>query len=107
MVTSTSTFRSRCAVKSTASFRLTSVRAGRWCAPSPPTAACPSSAKTRSRATIHFPLEWAKGMEQYALQFLPERRVYTVSQLNAAIRGILDHEFPDVWVAGEISGTKL
>jgi exodeoxyribonuclease VII large subunit len=46
-------------------------------------------------------------MEQYALQFLPQRRVYTVSQLNAAIRGILDHEFPDVWVAGEISGTKL
>ena len=46
-------------------------------------------------------------MEQFALQFLPERRVYTVSELNAAIRGILDREFPDVWVAGEISGTKL
>jgi exodeoxyribonuclease VII large subunit len=46
-------------------------------------------------------------MEQYALHFLPERRVYTVSQLNAAIRGILDREFPDVWVGGEISGTKL
>lgn len=45
--------------------------------------------------------------EQYALQFLPERRVYTVSELNAAIRGILEQEFPDVWVAGEISGTKL
>jgi exodeoxyribonuclease VII large subunit len=27
--------------------------------------------------------------------------------LNAAIRGILDREFQDVWVAGEISGTKL
>jgi exodeoxyribonuclease VII large subunit len=46
-------------------------------------------------------------MEQYALPLLPERRVYTVSELNAAIRGILDREFPDVWVAGEISGTKL
>jgi len=46
-------------------------------------------------------------MEQFALQFLPERRVYTVSELNSAIRGILDREFPDVWVAGEISGTKL
>jgi exodeoxyribonuclease VII large subunit len=46
-------------------------------------------------------------MEQYGLQFLPERRVFTVSELNAAIRGILDREFPDVWVAGEISGTKL
>jgi exodeoxyribonuclease VII large subunit len=47
------------------------------------------------------------GMEQYALQFLPERRVFTVSELNSAIRGILDREFQDVWVAGEISGTKL
>jgi exodeoxyribonuclease VII large subunit len=46
-------------------------------------------------------------MEQYALPLLPERRVYTVSELNAAIRGVLDQEFPDVWVAGEISGTKL
>ena len=46
-------------------------------------------------------------MEQYDLQFLPDRRVYTVSELNSAIRGILDREFQDVWVAGEISGTKL
>jgi exodeoxyribonuclease VII large subunit len=46
-------------------------------------------------------------MEQFALQFLPERRVYTVSELNTAIHGILDREFQDVWVAGEISGTKL
>jgi len=46
-------------------------------------------------------------MEQYALEFAPQRRVYTVSELNAAIRGILDREFQDVWVAGEISGTKL
>jgi exodeoxyribonuclease VII large subunit len=46
-------------------------------------------------------------MEQYDLQFLPERRAYTVSELNTAIRGILDREFQDVWVAGEISGTKL
>jgi exodeoxyribonuclease VII large subunit len=46
-------------------------------------------------------------MEQYDLQFLPERRVFTVSELNAAIRGILDREFQDIWVVGEISGTKL
>ncbi len=46
-------------------------------------------------------------MEQYALEFAPQRHVYTVSELNAAIRGILDREFQDVWVAGEISGTKL
>jgi exodeoxyribonuclease VII large subunit len=46
-------------------------------------------------------------MEQFALQFGPARRVYTVTELNAEIRGILDREFQDIWVAGEISGTKL
>src|SRR6267378_1771474 len=46
-------------------------------------------------------------MEQYDFQFTPERRVFTVSELNAAIRGILDREFQDVWIVGEISGTKL
>src|SRR5579864_8544615 len=47
------------------------------------------------------------GMEQYALEFAPQRRVYTLFRSNTAIRGILDREFQDVWVAGEISGTKL
>src|SRR2546428_12175 len=46
-------------------------------------------------------------MEQYALQFAPQRRVYTVSELNSDIRGLLGREFQDIWVAGEISGTKL
>ena len=46
-------------------------------------------------------------MEQFVLQFGPERRVVTVSELNAAIRGLLDREFFDIWVSGEISGTKL
>src|SRR5436189_787368 len=46
-------------------------------------------------------------MEQFELQFGPERRVISVSELNAAIRGVLDREFSDVWVSGEISGTKL
>lgn len=46
-------------------------------------------------------------MEQFVLQFGPERRTLTVSQLNASIRDLLDQEFSDVWVSGEISGTKL
>ena len=48
-------------------------------------------------------------MEQFALEFdlVPERRVYSVSELNAAVRAVLDAEFRDVWVAGEISGMKL
>ena len=48
-------------------------------------------------------------MEQFALEFdlFPERRVFTVSELNSAIRGLLDQEFGDISVAGEISGLKL
>jgi len=46
-------------------------------------------------------------MEQFVLQFGPERRVVTVSELNAAIRDILDREFSGIWVSGEISGVKL
>ena len=48
-------------------------------------------------------------MEQFALEFNlePQRRIYTVGELNAAIRAALDAEFRDVWVSGEISGLKL
>ena len=48
-------------------------------------------------------------MDQFALEFdlVPQRRILSVSELNAAIRGVLDGEFRDVWVSGEISGLKL
>ena len=48
-------------------------------------------------------------MEQFALEFdlTPQRQVFSVSELNAAIRAVLDDEFQDVWVSGEISGLKL
>jgi exodeoxyribonuclease VII large subunit len=46
-------------------------------------------------------------MEQFALDFVPQRRVYKVSELNSAIRDVLCREFRDVWVSGEISGAKL
>ncbi len=48
-------------------------------------------------------------MEQFSLEFdlTPVRRVFSVSELNAAIRAVLDSEFQDVWVSGEISGLKL
>lgn len=36
----------------------------------------------------------------------PTRKTYTVAELNAAIRGLLGTEFGDIWVAGEISGSK-
>lgn len=48
-------------------------------------------------------------MEQFALEFelAPERRIYTVSELNAAVRAVLDAEFANLWVSGEISSVKL
>src|SRR5947207_1603847 len=46
-------------------------------------------------------------MEQFALEFGPQRRVYKVGELNAAIRDLLYREFHDIWVSGEISGVKL
>jgi exodeoxyribonuclease VII large subunit len=48
-------------------------------------------------------------LEQFGFEFdlAPQRRVFTVSELNAAIRAALDAEFQDLWVTGEISGLKL
>ena len=45
-------------------------------------------------------------MEQLALTWGPLRKTYTVAELNASIRALLDAEFADIWVAGEISGTR-
>jgi len=41
-----------------------------------------------------------------ALAWGPTRKTYSVAELNAAIRGLLGSEFNDIWVAGEISGSK-
>ena len=46
-------------------------------------------------------------MEQISLALEPERRLYTVRELNAAVRALLEAEFQDIWVLGEISGTRL
>ena len=46
-------------------------------------------------------------MEQFDLEFAPQRRVLKVSELNGAIRDLLYREFQDIWVSGEISGAKL
>jgi exodeoxyribonuclease VII large subunit len=37
----------------------------------------------------------------------PARKTYTVSELNARIRSLLDQHLGDIWVAGEISGVRL
>jgi exodeoxyribonuclease VII large subunit len=46
-------------------------------------------------------------MEQIALNWEPVRRAYSVSELSAELRGLLVENFTDIWVSGEISGTKL
>jgi len=48
-------------------------------------------------------------VEQFDLAFdlFPQRRVFSVSELNGAIRAMLDGEFSDISVTGEISGLKL
>ena len=46
-------------------------------------------------------------MDQFAFDFAPARRIYSVSELNSSIRAALEREFLDVWVSGEISGVKL
>src|SRR5207247_706890 len=45
-------------------------------------------------------------MEQLVLGWEPQRRTYTVTELNARIRGLLGDEFDDIWVAGEVSGCR-
>jgi exodeoxyribonuclease VII large subunit len=45
-------------------------------------------------------------MEQLALAWGPVRKTYTVGELNVSIRGLLESQFDDIWVAGEISGSK-
>ncbi len=46
-------------------------------------------------------------MEQILLDWAPEPRYYSVSELTEALRDVLAEHFTDIWVAGEISGTKL
>lgn len=45
-------------------------------------------------------------MEQLALAWEPRRRTYTVAELNAQLRALLEGEFTDIWVSGEISGCR-
>ena len=44
---------------------------------------------------------------QLDLPLAPGRRLFSVSELNAAIQTQLSSEFSNIWVAGEISGCRL
>ncbi len=47
-------------------------------------------------------------MEQFSLSFdeKPERRIFSVAELNDSIRAIFLEQFQNIWVSGEISGLK-
>ncbi len=49
-------------------------------------------------------LEWP--VSQGLLTFVPERKIYSVSELSLEIKGLLEKRFPDVWVTGEVSNFR-
>jgi exodeoxyribonuclease VII large subunit len=51
--------------------------------------------------------EYIEMVEQMALDWTPEPHYYAVGELTTALRGVFAEYFTDIWVAGEISGTKL
>ncbi len=42
-------------------------------------------------------------MSQFTLNLMPEKRVWRVSELTLRIHDLLEGEFPDIWVEGEVS----
>jgi exodeoxyribonuclease VII large subunit len=44
---------------------------------------------------------------QLNLPLAPGRRLFSVTELNAAIQNLLSAEFSNIWVAGEISGCRV
>ncbi len=46
------------------------------------------------------------GPAQLQLAWGPERRVFTVSEINGAVQRLFESEFSNIWVAGEISGCR-
>jgi exodeoxyribonuclease VII large subunit len=46
-------------------------------------------------------------VEQIALNWGLEPQIYTVSELTEGMRVVLGDHFTDIWVSGEISGTRL
>src|SRR5271154_6600618 len=45
-------------------------------------------------------------MAQFTLNLVPDRKIWTVSQLTARIRDLLESEFEDLWIEGEISNLR-
>ena len=45
-------------------------------------------------------------MAQLQFNLMPERRVWSVSELTARVRDLLARNFTDIWVQGEISNCR-
>lgn len=45
-------------------------------------------------------------MAQGLLDFGPVRRIYSVAELSLDLRNLLERQFPDVWVTGEVSNLR-
>jgi exodeoxyribonuclease VII large subunit len=45
-------------------------------------------------------------LSQASLNFQSQRKIYSVSELSQDIRKLLEKEFPDVWVTGEVSNFR-
>lgn len=45
-------------------------------------------------------------VEQLSFLLEPQRKVFTVAELDAALRAMVESDFDDIWVSGEISGAK-
>ncbi len=45
-------------------------------------------------------------MSQAVLDFQATRKIFSVSELTSRLRNLLEKEFPDVWVAGEVSNFR-
>lgn len=45
-------------------------------------------------------------MGQLTFNLAPQRRIWTVSQITARIRGLLEREFQAIWVEGEVSNLR-
>ncbi|MGC1656860.1 MAG: exodeoxyribonuclease VII large subunit [Candidatus Acidiferrales bacterium] len=42
-------------------------------------------------------------MSQFSLNLIPEKHIWRVSELTLRVRDMLEGEFPDIWVEGEVS----
>jgi exodeoxyribonuclease VII large subunit len=42
----------------------------------------------------------------FSFELVPQRKIYTVSEISLEIKGLLEQKFPDVWVTGEVSNYR-